>query len=59
MRALYVLIEWMGLVERVLYRLIFSLGSDHLLSFDDRAYLKKMMKECTRVRGKFGKEVNE
>ena len=59
MRALYILIEWMGLIERVLYRLTFSLGYAHLLDVDDRSYIKKMMKECTRVRGKFGKEVDE
>lgn len=59
MRVLFALIEWMGLVERILYRLTFSLGADHLLDVDDRSYIKKMLKECTRVRRKFGKEVDE
>lgn len=58
MRALYILLEWMALVERVLYRLTFSLSDAHLLDVDDRAYIKKMMKECTRVRGKYSKEVD-
>ena len=58
MRALYILLEWMALVERVLYRLTFSLGDAHLIDVDDRAYIKKMMKECTRVRGKYSKEVD-
>lgn len=58
MRVLYILLEWMALVERVLYRLVFSLGDAHLIDVDDRAYIKKMMKECTRVRGKFGKEID-
>lgn len=58
MRALYILLEWMALVERVLYRLVFSLGDAHLIDVDDRAYIKKMMKECTRVRGKYSKEVD-
>lgn len=58
MRALYILLEWMALVERVLYRLTFSLGDAHLLDVDDRAYIKMMLMECTRVRGKYSKEVD-
>ena len=58
MRVFYILLEWMALVERVLYRLAFSLGDAHLIDVDDRAYLKRTLKECTRVRGKYSKEVD-
>lgn len=52
----FMLVEWMGVVDRILVRLCFSLGSDHLLCNEDRAYLKKMCKESSRIRYEFRKE---
>lgn len=56
---LFKLIEILGIISRILWRLTFCLGEYYLISVEDRSYFKKMMRSLDKTREEFGKMVND